>query len=293
LWIAPARKIQEPLPSHRMASKAQGEPHMTTAAAALTTKRPESVYRGLRRFNLIMGFLHLVQGVLMIVLSNATTYPIFTNFLKFDMATFSLTPDPKLAYELRFGPAVAAFLLLSAVAHFYLSTVGYKRYVANLEKGMNPVRFYEYALSSSLMIVLIGMLVGIWDLGTMIVLFGVNAAMNLFGILMELHNQTTSKTDWTAFIYGCFAGIIPWIVILMAFLGAVNSGDAKPPAFVYAIIPTIFVFFNIFALNMWLQYRRGGPWKDYLFGERFYIVLSLAAKTLLAWMIFSGTLAPV
>ena len=264
-----------------------------TTAAAMTLKRPESVYRGLRRFNLIMGFLHLVQGALMIVLSNATTYPIFSNFLKFDTATFSLTPDPKLVYELRFGPAVAAFLLLSAVAHFYLSTVGYKRYVANLEKGMNPVRFYEYALSSSLMIVLIGMLVGIWDVGTMIALFGVNAAMNLFGIVMETVNQYTKKTDWSAFIYGCFAGIIPWIVIVMYFLGAVNSGDAKPPTFVYAIIPTILVFFNIFAVNMWLQYKKIGPWKDYLFGERFYIVLSLAAKTLLAWMIFSGTLAPV
>jgi len=264
-----------------------------TTAAAMTLKRPESVYRGLRRFNLIMGFLHLVQGALMIVLSNATTYPIFSNFLKFDTATFSLTPDPKLVYELRFGPAVAAFLLLSAVAHFYLSTVGYKRYVANLEKGMNPVRFYEYALSSSLMIVLIGMLVGIWDVGTMIALFGVNAAMNLFGIVMETVNQYTKKTDWSAFIYGCFAGIIPWIVIVMAFLGAINSGDAKPPTFVYAIIPTILVFFNIFAVNMWLQYKKIGPWKDYLFGERFYIVLSLAAKTLLAWMIFSGTLAPV
>jgi len=264
-----------------------------TTAAAMTLKRPESVYRGLRRFNLIMGFLHLLQGALMIVLSNATTYPIFSNFLKFDTATFSLTPDPKLVYELRFGPAVAAFLLLSAVAHFYLSTVGYQRYVANLEKGMNPVRFYEYALSSSLMIVLIGMLVGIWDLGTMIALFGVNAAMNLFGIVMETVNQYTKKTDWSAFIYGCFAGIIPWIVVVMYFLGAVNSGDAKPPTFVYAIIPTNLVFFNIFAVNMWLQYKKIGPWKDYLFGERFYIVLSLAAKTLLAWMIFSGTLAPV
>lgn len=266
---------------------------MTTADSALAPQRPAPVYRGLRRFNLIMGFLHLVQGVLMIVLSNATTYPIFSNFLKFDISTFSLTPDPKLIYELRFGPAVAAFLLLSAVAHFYLSTVGYKRYVANLEKGMNPIRFYEYALSSSLMIVLIGMLVGIWDVGTMIALFGVNAAMNLFGIVMETVNQYTKKTDWSAFIYGCFAGIIPWIVVVMYFLGAVNSGDAKPPAFVYAIIPTILVFFNIFAVNMWLQYKKIGPWKDYLFGERFYIVLSLAAKTLLAWMIFSGTLAPV
>ena len=266
---------------------------MTTAASALAAQRPAPVYQGLRRFNLIMGVLHLVQGVLMIVLSNATTYPIFSNFLKFDMSTFSLTPDPKLIYELRFGPAVAAFLLLSAVAHFYLSTIGYKRYVANLEKGMNPIRFYEYALSSSLMIVLIGMLVGIWDVGTMIALFGVNAAMNLFGIVMETVNQYTKKTDWSAFIYGCFAGIIPWIVVVMYFLGAVNSGDAKPPAFVYAIIPTILVFFNIFAVNMWLQYKKVGPWKDYLFGERFYIVLSLAAKTLLAWMIFSGTLAPV
>jgi hypothetical protein len=62
---------------------------------------------------------------------------------------------------------------------------------------------------------------------------------------------------------------------------------------VYAIIPTLFVFFNIFAINMVLQYKKVGPWKDYLYGERVYIVLSLSAKTVLAWLIFAGTLAPV
>ncbi len=253
----------------------------------------EQKLAGLRRFNLIMGILHLVQGVLMIVLSNDTTYPIYTNFLRFDRATFSLVPDPKLIYNLRFGPAVAVFLLLSAVAHFCLATFAYGWYVKNLKKGMNPARFYEYALSSSLMIVLIGMLVGIWDLGSMILAFSINAMMNLFGIMMELHNQTTPKTDWTSFIFGCLAGIVPWIVILMYFLGAISSAGAKPPAFVYAIIPTIFVFFNIFAVNMVLQYKKVGPWRDYLFGERVYIILSLVAKTLLAWQIFAGTLAPV
>jgi hypothetical protein len=258
-----------------------------------TTAKPEAVYSGLRRFNLIMGFLHLIQGIFMIVVSNDTTYPIFTNFLTFNTETFSLSPDPKLLYELLFGPAVAVFLLISAVAHFYLSTIGFSRYVANLKRGMNPIRFYEYALSSSLMIVLIGMLTGIWDLGAIILIFGINAMMNLFGNLMEIHNQTTEKTDWTAFIYGCIAGIIPWIVIFVSFVGAVNSGDAKPPAFVYAIIPTLFVFFNIFAINMVLQYRKVGPWKDYLFGERVYIVLSLTAKSVLAWLIWAGTLAPV
>ena len=247
----------------------------------------------LRRFNFIMGFLHLIQGVLMVVLSNDTTYPIYTNFLNFNTETFSLMPDPKLLYELRFGPAVALFLLISAAAHFYLATIGYERYVRNLNKGMNPTRFVEYALSSSLMIVLIGMLSGLWDLGIIILIFGLNAMMNLFGIMMELHNQSTKKTDWTSFIFGSIAGIIPWIVIFMFFIGSVNSGDAKPPDFVYVINPTLFVFFNIFAINMVLQYKKVGPWKDYLFGERAYIILSLTSKSVLAWLIFAGTLAPV
>ena len=259
----------------------------------MNTQASDKVFTGLRRFNIVMGFLHLLQGILMIVLSNDTTYPIFTNFLKFDRATFSLVPDPQLAYNLRFGPAVAVFLLISAVAHFYLSTVGYQKYVANLKRGMNPTRFYEYALSSSLMIVLIGMLVGIWDLGSMILMFGINAMMNLFGIMMEYHNQYTKRTDWTAFIYGSIAGIIPWIVIVLYFISAITSTDAKPPTFVYFIVASIFVFFNGFALNMIVQYRKVGKWKDYLFGERVYIILSLVAKTLLAWQIFAGTLAPV
>ena len=265
----------------------------SSAVSESGLNRSDETYQGLRRFNLIMGFLHLVQGILMIVLSNDTTYPVYTYFLNFDVATLSLEPNPTLIYELLFGPAVALFLLISAVAHFYLATIGYGKYVQNLEKGMNPVRFYEYALSSSWMIVLIGMLVGLWDLGALILIFSLNATMNLFGIMMELQNQRTDKTDWTAFIYGCFAGIVPWIVITLYFVGAVNSGDAKPPAFVYAIVPTLFVFFNIFAINMVLQYKKVGRWKDYLYGERVYIILSLTAKTTLAWIIFAGTLAPV
>ena len=255
----------------------------------------EATFLGLKRFNLIMGFLHLIQGTLMIVLSNDTTYPIYTFFLNFDTETFTLSPNPELLYELRFGPAVAVFLLLSAVAHFYLATIGYDRYVRNLKMGMNPIRFYEYALSSSLMIVLIGMLVGLWDIGALILIFGINATMNLFGLLMEKLNQYTIKTDWSSFIYGCFAGILPWVVTVMYFLGAINSGDgdAKPPAFVYFIIPTLLIFFNIFAVNMVLQYKKVGRWKDYLFGERVYIILSLTAKSVLAWTIFAGTLAPV
>jgi hypothetical protein len=56
-------------------------------------------------------------------------------------------------------------------------------------------------------------------------------------------------------------------VITLYFMGAVSSGDAKPPAFVYTIVPTLFVFFNIFAINMVLQYKKVGPWRTTYLGN--------------------------
>jgi hypothetical protein len=115
--------------------------------------------------------------------------------------------------------------------------------------------------------------------------------MNLMGLVMEVHNQTTKKTNWLSYIIGCFAGIIPWVVVAYnMWFGAYNGSSA--PAFVYWIFVSIFVFFSCFAGNMILQYKKVGPWKDYLYGERMYIILSLVAKTLLAWQVFAGTLQP-
>ena len=51
------------------------------------------------------------------------------------------------------------------------------------------------------------------------------------------------------------------------------------------------MFFFSFGLNQWLQYRGVGPWRDYLFGEQAYLVLSLVAKSVLAWQIYGGSLA--
>ena len=103
-------------------------------------------------------------------------------------------------------------------------------------------------------------------------------------------NNANYKTDWTAYIYGIFAGIVPWIVMGYFFFTALDKAGDLVPSFVYWTFPTLFVFFNLFAINMFLQYQKFGPWKSYLFGEKSYIILSLAAKSVLAWLIWGGTL---
>ncbi len=251
----------------------------------------ETKFVKLRQFNLAMGFLHLIQGGLMLWLSNSFTLPVETNFLTYNEVTGDFYFVTDVIANLRLGPMIAMFLFVSAIAHFSLaSPKGYPWYVKNLQKGINYARWYEYAISSSIMIVVIAMLCGIYELSSLLLIFSLNATMNLFGLMMELHNQTTQKTNWTAYIFGCFAGLIPWVVIGVYFFGAVMQAGEDFPQFVIWIFVSLAVFFNIFAINMVLQYRRKGKWADYLYGEKVYVILSLTAKSALAWQVFAGTL---
>src|SRR6056297_2419836 len=245
-------------------------------------------FKKLKNFNLFMGFLHLLQAILMIYLSSNFSISITSTYMmgppgteKFGTVAF---------FSVKLGFLIALFMLLSSAAHFIVSTFAYNWYLANLKNHINKARWIEYSISSSLMIIIIAMLVGITDLGVLISLFIVNASMIFFGWLMELYNQKTEKVVWTPFIFGCIAGLAPWITIFTRLITAISNSPVGVPAFVIWIFVSLFVFFNIFAVNQFLQYKKYGAWKDYLYGEKVYIILSLVAKSVLAWQVFSGTL---
>jgi len=251
----------------------------------------------LKRYNSLVGLLLLAQGLFMWVISAAKNppfeLPITTNYLS-AAGNGPRVGDPPTILStvghLQVGFLVAGFLILSG---FFLIGSAYlwrKKYNADLKKGLNVFRWIEYSITSSLMLIVIAMLCGVFDLGSLILIFSINACMILFGWVMEVHNQTTEKVNWISYIFGCFAGIVPWIVMGLYFYSALSAATSPVPSFVYWIFGTLFVFFNIFAINMILQYKKVGKWKDYLYGERVYITLSLVAKALLAWQVWGGTL---
>jgi len=134
----------------------------------------------------------------------------------------------------------------------------------------------------------------VYDIATLVLIFVVNASMNLFGLVMEQLNvgKDKSKLNWGPFIWGSFAGLAPWVVIILYMSGASSDVVTAVPWFVWAIVVTYFIAFNTFPVNMVLQYKRVGKWSNYLYGERTYIVLSLVAKSILAWLVLFGAMQP-
>ncbi len=235
----------------------------------------------LRLWNIIVGLVLAVQAVMMAILTNDFSLPVTATFMSGPPGT---TPSLHHLFNISTGWGVFTFLAISAIALLIIASPRvFSWYKRNLLQSRNYGRWIEYFFSSSIMIVLISQICGISDIAALAAIFGINACMILFGALQEKYEKP-GKPSWLPFWFGSFAGIIPWITIAI-YVWAPGL-TVSPPAFVYGIIASLFVFFNCFAVNMVLQYKQVGPWHDYLFGEKVYILLSLTAKALLAWQVF-------
>ncbi len=243
----------------------------------------------LRRWNLGLAVLHAAQVVAVLLLASGFAITVTSQFPAGPPGSRAAAPEA--LFDVTIGPAIAAFLALAALDHLLTATVLRKRYESDLRAGLNRFRWMEYSLSATIMVVLIGFYNGITGIVEVVLVIGANIAMILFGWVQELMNPPgRARTTMLPFWFGCVAGAAPWVAILVNLVGA-SSGTNAVPGFVYGIVGSLFVFFMSFALNQWLQYRQVGRWADYAYGEKVYLVLSLVAKSALAWQIFGGSLA--
>jgi hypothetical protein len=259
------------------------------------TLSPNQRIDGLRRYNIVAGVLHLAQaaglGYVLTLLDNQILFPTTIDYPTGPPGV-PVPPERVELFDVNIGAGVVGFLLLSAFFHFLISSNQFfPRYKAGLKLNHNYFRWVEYSLSSSVMIWLIAQLTGVSDFAALVGIFSVNASMIFFGALQEKY-ETPGNGNGLPFIFGSMTGIVPWLIIGLYTIQPGGESAAEIPGFVYGIIVALFIFFNTFAFNQAFQYKKIGPWKNYLFGEATYITLSLVAKSILAWQVFSGAIIP-
>lgn len=240
----------------------------------------------LRIWNLALTVLHLGQAAAMLALTNDFALKVLSSFPAGPPGTEGLATST--LFEVRVGWIIGAFLALAGIDHLLTSTTARKTYERDLKGGINRFRWAEYSISASLMLVIICMYWGILTLAALVAVVGANVAMILFGWLQEKMNPPgRTSTTMMPFWFGTLVGIAPWIAM------GVNISQIpleEAPAGLSLILLVQAIFFFCFGLNQWLQYKGVGKWRSYMFGEKTYLILSLGAKSLLAWQIFAVSL---
>ena len=172
----------------------------------------EKQLKGLRIWNIAVGLILAAQAAMIAVLTNSFSLPVTATFMDGPPGT---TAKLHHLFNIATGWGVFAFLAISAIALLIIASPPvFPWYKRNLLQNRNYGRWIEYFFSSSIMIVLISQITGISDIAALLAIAGINASMILFGALQEKYEKP-GKPGWLPFWMGSFAGIIPWIAIVI------------------------------------------------------------------------------
>ena len=185
------------------------------------------------------------------------------------------------------------FHLLSAVFETIAIYWNRDKYLRDASVGKNTLRWIEYSISASLMILIIAQVNGITSAWTQILLFAGTATLMVIGLVGEnerVNNTNGQNQKWAIHLMGWGLHLAIWTVIIWNFqltMTRQTSEVVKPPKAVQWMIYIIFVFFTSFGFVQLAQ--TAGVFKDrqYL-AEIVYVSLSLTSKTVMGFLLFTG-----
>jgi hypothetical protein len=182
---------------------------------------------------------------------------------------------------------IIGFVFITALFHAFYAFSG-KYYTSMINRGNNWVRWVEYAITATLMLVILALLTGVKEMHT-IVMFIVGAiAIMLLGDAIEKALIASGKMS------GMSATLSAWIilvgifvVLIRTYILAAEDSDSIPWFVPYILFITLAFYASFGGVQLAHQiglYKKGG----YKSVEKTYITLSFISKAALALLVTGG-----
>lgn len=243
----------------------------------------------------------LYQGSIVVYLGLAILAGFLMGEASFQLTLTYLAKDDLLSKaNTVFAPASHAFfdiqmrwvlvviLVLSAVVpalyQFYLK----KRYEQGIKNKSLTLRWIDMAITAALMVEVIALLSGIQDLMILKIIGGVVVISCLLGWLAEKQYAELKKPVWTTYILSLILGVLPWLLIITSAIATPFYSSVRAPWYLYALYAVSLITFIAVYLNQYRFFKKVGQWKDYLFVERNYLLISLFSKITFALVLIIG-----
>lgn len=164
---------------------------------------------------------------------------------------------------------ITAIFELTASSHYEIQS--------RLSRGSAPLRWIEYSITASIMLVAIAQLSTVDHPAVLVFICLSNVLCQFTGYKLE----STNHRGW--FVLGSLFGILPWIPISVGFFEHLSS----VPKFVIAIYCVMLVCFASFP---WVAWRYSAGSIHFIEADLWYTGLSLVAKTVLVGLVMGGSL---
>jgi len=184
-----------------------------------------------------------------------------------------------------------AFTLVTMTFHILYATNSFG-YTALVASGNNYMRWIEYSISATFMILVVAISSGVAEFDSQLLIGVMTIGCMLMGNVVERAFQRHDRTD---VITGTFVGWIllvgAFVVIFRNFNTAATNPDAsqRPPEWIWAVVIVLFLFYSSFGAIQLTQVIMGktDPTTNRTF-EVVYTSNSMVSKATLVLLLFGG-----
>lgn len=263
----------------------------STSLAAKAAK-PET----LNRLNIILGLLLFIEAFAVVILSRTVSAPVVTNYLSTDALAGQAAghtvwaPALKHLFDVNLAYAVALCLAVAGVARLWVATRYRKTYEADLKQGINKVKRVEYIIGGGLILLVLALVNGVYDVSTLILLFGMAEIFGLFALITDKQKEVPARQPRVAGKLTIVAAFAPWLILAIYLFGAQLYGDRSLPAYIYFLDGSIFLIAFAMSAIPVLQMRARGKFVHYIYAEKAFLLLNFVLVSAFAWQIFFGAL---
>lgn len=258
-------------------------------------KKATGQLRSLSKWHIILAIVFLLQGILILLLSKNVTLPVTTHFLAPDSLAGQVAGHPvytaanRRLFDVSVVAILAIIFFIAAIVHALLSTAPPSRSITD-RPAANRLRWLEYGINGGLILVLLALVNGAYDISTLVLLFALTFLTGLLMLWIQLQSAIAAKTRWIINLFALIGGLLPWAIIACYLFDAAAFGMQALPAYVYWLDGSMFVLFVALALNFYAARHKLDRWVEPAFGERAFMFLGFIIKTALAWQLFFGLL---
>ena len=193
------------------------------------------------------------------------------------------------------------FTLITGLVHILAYGKSSEQYRSDVDRGNNWIRWAEYSITATIMLVVIALVSGTGSTDTLIMVATASLCCMICGFLSEATARTDPRVSKLATLVGWLLLISSFGVILRRFGSifqqAQTTGSDGPPSFVWAIIGSMTALYLSFGVIHLVHMRKQWnttepvPVEFHRRIERAYTIASVTAKILLVTLLASGLFA--
>jgi hypothetical protein len=272
-------------------------------SVALHKGRPKVTERFLRKWNAMLAVLFVVEGIALLLLSVPRDVALYVAYLAGDPLQSALqhvTVATAAVHQLAMVNVtyiVAALCFVAALAHIVRATVGRSSYETHLGQRNVLLHPAQMAGEAALLLVLLGLLGGMYDVGSLMLTIASAGVLGLaLSLIGTVRTGAGKQSDGSAVAKAgnilWLAGLVPAAVVLLHMVAGTVFG-VRTSAYVYLAYVTTLALAVAIAVNIGVAQSRSGKQGDTMHGTEWrFMVVNFVGITLVCIELFAGLLRP-